>query len=422
MAVVGATMLVGALVMLAFVDKSLSAQAADAAEIRAGEVVATEGSLKAEAQVLDPTEEFVQVLRDGQVVASSENVSGLPLLASPSTGEHIRLDDVPFTNAPFIVASAAQGDLVAVVGRNIDDEVDAAATVRKALLFGVPLLLLVVGVVTWWIVGRTLRPVEDIRKEVEQISAREMSRRVPTAPGSDEITRLAATMNRMLDRLQTSQVRQRQLVSDASHELRSPVAAIRQHAEVADTHPNATNVEELASAVLIETERLQRLVEDLLLLARLDEGAENDATEIDLDDLVLAEANRLRRMTTADVDTTNVEAGRVRGDAVALERMTRNLAENAKRYSRRHIALGLSEENGQVLLSVEDDGPGIPAEDRERVLQRFVRLDESRGRKTGGVGLGLAIVREVAESHGGSCALGESRLGGLRVEIRLPTD
>ena len=413
-------MLVGSLAMLAFVERSLTAQAADGAEVRAAELIAPPAPPSGVIDVIDPTEEFVQVLRDGEIVAASENVQGLAPLASPSSGEHIRLNDVPFTNAPFIVAAAAHGDLTAIVGRNIDDEVDARNTVRKALLLGGPLLLAVVGAVTWRIVGRALRPVEDIRGEVERISARELDRRVPNVPGDDEIARLAATMNHMLDRLQTSQERQRRLVSDASHELRSPVAAIRQHAEVAGRHPEAMRVDELATAVLDETDRLQGLLEDLLVLARLDEGGGSAAAEVDLDDIVLREAARLRQMTTIVVDTSGVAAGRVYGSVAALERVVRNLTENAARYARERIAVGLAQADGCVIITVEDDGPGVAPPDRERVFERFVRLDESRGRGTGGAGLGLAIVREVAASHGGKATLGESPLGGLRVEVRLP--
>jgi signal transduction histidine kinase len=239
-------------------------------------------------------------------------------------------------------------------------------------------------------------------------------------PGDDEVARLAATMNRMLDRLQRSQDRQRRLVSDASHELRSPVAAIRQHAEVAGRHPDTTHVDELAAAVLDETDRLQALVEDLLVLARLDEGDGTVAAEVDLDDIMVAEAARLRRMTTIDVDASGVGAGRVRGGAAALERVVRNLTENSARYAHARIALGLVQADGRVILTVEDDGPGIAPEDHRRVLERFVRLDDSRGRGTGGAGLGLAIVREVVVSHGGEVTLGEGSLGGLRVEILLP--
>jgi signal transduction histidine kinase len=177
---------------------------------------------------------------------------------------------------------------------------------------------------------------------------------------------------------------------------------------------------EVASAVLAETERLQELVEDLLLLARLDEGAVPVATEVDLDDLVLAEAARIRATASVDVDTSAVEASRILGNAGQLERVVRNLAQNASRYARTRLALGVGQRDGQVTLTVDDDGPGIDPSDRERVLERFVRSDESRGRVSGGAGLGLAIVHEVARTHGGDVVLSESPLGGLRAEVHLP--
>jgi len=418
--VVGVALGAASIAMLEFVESSLTAQVADAADLRAVEIARTAPPADGLIRVIDPSEEFVQVLRDGSVVAASANAQGLPLLAEPGVDEHVRLDSVPFTSGPFIVVAAIRDGGTVVVGRNIDDEVEARETVGRALVAGVPLVLLLVGIVTWWMTGRALRPVEDIREEVEHISARELERRVPDVPGDDEIARLAATMNRMLDRLQGSVERQRRFVSDASHELRSPVAAIRQHAEVAETHPTAIRSEELAGDVLAETDRLQALVEDLLLLARLDEGAALTAAEVDLDDLALVEAARLRSLSTLEVDATGVGAGRVRGNRAALDRMVRNLSENAAGHARTRLAFGVHQSDGQVVLTVDDDGPGIAVVDRERVLERFVRLDESRGRGTGGSGLGLAIVREVARSHGGNAVLGDSSLGGLRAEVRLP--
>jgi signal transduction histidine kinase len=215
--------------------------------------------------------------------------------------------------------------------------------------------------------------------------------------------------------------RQQRFVADAAHELRSPVASVRQHAEVASAHPETTDLNELATTVGAEGVRLQALVDDLLLLARLDEGrtiAGRD--EIDLDDLVLAEAERLRAGTTDDIRTNDVSAARVRGDARSLERLVRNLGDNAARHATT-VAFGLAAQNGHVIFTVDDDGLGIPPAERARVFERFVRLDESRGRTEGGTGLGLAIAREVARAHGGDVALTDSPLGGLRAEVRLPT-
>jgi signal transduction histidine kinase len=216
--------------------------------------------------------------------------------------------------------------------------------------------------------------------------------------------------------------RLRRFVADAAHELRSPVASIRQHAEVASAHPETTDVRELAGTVVHEGVRLQDLVDDLLLLARLDESASPIAREeVDLDDVALAEAARLRATTGLQIDTSSVGAGRVRGDAKYLERSVRNLGENAVRHAKSRVALSVAEEDGHVSLLVDDDGPGIPLEERDRVFQRFERLDDARARDTGGSGLGLAIVREVVEAHGGEVALSEGPLGGLRAELRFPT-
>jgi len=223
----------------------------------------------------------------------------------------------------------------------------------------------------------------------------------------------------MLDRLERGQERQRRFISDASHELRSPVAAIRQHAEVAVEHPDTTNLEELAGVVLAEDTRLQGLVDDLLLLARLGENLRpTRSEEVDLDDVVLAEAGRLRGTTPLAVDTRGVSTARIVGRRADLERIVRNLTENALHHARARIWLGVGTSDGTVALTVDDDGPGIPSADRERALERFVRLDGARGRATGGTGLGLSIVREVALAHGG--VLGRSPQGGLRAEVRFP--
>jgi signal transduction histidine kinase len=273
---------------------------------------------------------------------------------------------------------------------------------------------------TWWIVGRTLRPVEDIRLEVEQISTSELSRRVPVPAGKDEIGRLAATMNRMLGRLESGHDRQRRFVSDASHELRSPVASIRQHAEVARAHADAMPPRDLADAVLLEVERLQGLVDDLLVLAQIDEGVPQASIDVDVDDLVLAEVARLRAATSLDVDARAISAARVRGDRTRLERVVRNLGDNAARHARARVALSVGQRDGVVVVVIDDDGPGIPEDDRARVFERFVRRDEARTRGDGGAGLGLAIVRDVVDRHGGTVALSDSDLGGLRAEVTLP--
>jgi signal transduction histidine kinase len=225
----------------------------------------------------------------------------------------------------------------------------------------------------------------------------------------------------MLDRLERSSARQRRFTADASHELRSPVASIRQHAEVALAHPGRTTTEELAETVLAEDLRVQRLVEDLLLLARADERTlELKRRPVDLDDLLFEEARRLRQTTGLRVDTAAVSARRVVGDETSLQRVVRNVVDNAARHARSSVALTLGAVDGTAVVAVEDDGAGIPESERERVLERFVRLDEARARDGGGAGLGLAIVAELVTAHGGRVDIGSSPIGGARVEVRLP--
>lgn len=426
LAVVGIALVLASIATATFVERSLTTAEGDQAVVRAREVVRLVVTSGSAIPVSGPDDEYVQVLERRTVLASSANVTGMKALTAPAPSQRVRLDSVPFTDGPFIAVGVRMetpaGVRTVVVGRSIDDAVDARRTVTRALLIGAPGLLALIGAVIWWVLGRALRPVDDMREEVDRIWTRELHRRVPSPPGDDEIGRLATTMNRMLDRLERGSTRQRQFVSDASHELRSPVASIRQYAEVAKEHPDAVDVTELAEVMLEEDARMQRLVDDLLLLAKLDEGSQSRANEeVDLDDVVFAEAARIRATTSLSVDTHGVTAGRVLGDRDHLERLVRNITENAMRHANERMALGLSELDGEVLLSVDDDGPGIPEEERDRVFERFVRSDGARGRSTGGTGLGLSIAREVAVAHRGTVTLHDSALGGVRVELRFPS-
>jgi signal transduction histidine kinase len=417
--VVGVAMCAASVALVWFVGASLTSQVRSLAEARAAEV-----ANGAEPTVVDPEEEFVQVLDgSGRIVSASPNVGGRVVVASVPAGGEAWIGTVPGVEGPFlVVAGAAPDGRTVLVGRSMDDVNEARGAVVAGLAIGVPILLALVGAVTWTLVGRALRPVDVMRAEAERISERALDRRLPDPGSDDEVGRLARTLNRMLTGLEAAQVRQRRFVSDASHELRSPVAAIRQHAEVARTHPDAIDGEHLARAVLEEELRLEGLIDDLLLLTRLDEGAlpvRDD--EVDLDDLAMREAARLRRIGEVEVDARGVQAARVSGSGPQLERVLRNLGDNAVRHARREIALGVAERDGQVVLTVDDDGPGIDEADRERAFGRFVRLDEGRAREAGGTGLGLAIVREIVAAHGGEVEMGDSPLGGLHVEVRLPT-
>jgi signal transduction histidine kinase len=376
-------------------------------------------------EVAGSDEQLVQVMTPaGAVVASSSNIAGEPAVARLAPGQSARVI-TPLDNDPFVAvaesAQTADGQRIVVVGRALVDVLDTTTVLTQLLIIGVPVMVAVVGLTTWFAVGRALAPVEAIRREVDEISAAQLHRRVPQPKADDEIGRLAATMNLMLERLEAARNSQRRFVSDASHELRSPITTIRQYAEVALAHPDRMTAQELADVVLAEQTRMQGLVEDLLLLARADERVPPSRAPVDLDDLAFEEGHRLRATTSKRVDTSGVGAARVQGDADALHRVVRNLGENAARHASSRVDIALTDLGDDVVLTVDDDGPGIPDAERERVLQRFVRLDEARSRDDGGSGLGLAIVDEVARAHGGSVSISQSPLGGARIEVRLPT-
>lgn len=306
------------------------------------------------------------------------------------------------------------------VAVSTEEVADSTAALVPLLGIGLPVLLLVVAGTTWVVTGRALRPVERMRAEVAGISDDRLDRRVPVPGSRDEVHRLALTMNEMLGRLESSRERQQRFVSDASHELRSPLASIRQTAEVAQAHPGALPEGELAEAVLEEGLRMQRIVEQMLVLTRADERGVRPREEVDLDDLALAQARRVAREGLR-VDTRGVAPARVLGDSAALTQVVRNLVDNAARHADATVAVGLVEQTGGAVLFVDDDGAGVPPEERERVFERFVRLDESRSRDAGGSGLGLAIVREIVRAHGGEAHVEDSPLGGARFVVRLPS-
>jgi signal transduction histidine kinase len=304
---------------------------------------------------------------------------------------------------------------------NSDERVESPTrSVALSVSVAFPLLLAMAGVLAWILTGAALRPVEAIRAEVADLSAGDLHRRVPEPHTNDEIARLARTMNAMLDRLEQSAHQQRQFVSDASHELRSPIASVLAQVEVAAANPTTSDWPAVAAGVADEATRLWRIVDDLLLLARSDEGEFVVRKEpVDLDEVVLAESVRLRAHDRVTFDLSGVSAGRVLGDREQLRRLVRNLVDNAERHARSTVSLGVSRTNGRVELAVADDGPGIAPEDRERVFERFARLEESRDRPTGGTGLGLAIVGEIASVHGGTVSLSDGEPGAQFV-VSLP--
>ncbi len=329
-------------------------------------------------------------------------------------------DDYRF--AEVHVEVAGRGQLTVYAGAPLSAEQSAVRTALTVMLIGFPLLLAVVAGVTWLVTRRALRPVEGIRSEMAAITASEdLARRVPVPDTHDEVARLALTMNETLAALQTSVERQRSFVADASHELRSPIASLRTQLEVAAAHPELLDLD----GAVKDTVRLQDLAADLLLLARLDAGerpgsafsrgaTSGPPARFDLGALAREQAEGRVGVT---VDAQGVE---VAGSRAQVGRVLTNLLDNARRHARSEVTVTVRREGDRAVVAVADDGDGVAEADRERIFERFVRLDEALSRDDGGAGLGLAIARDVAVRHGGTLTVSRGPAGGALFELRLP--
>ena len=384
---------------------------------------------------------LVQVLLNGRVIGASRALRHLPPLwhaGDPAIGPvSDSLDeigrDVNVVSVP-VVTAGVKGNVVVVASMQQFDH--TVADVQRLLEIGTPMLLAVVGLICWLIVGRALRPIEMMRREVSEVATVRLAtshHRVAEPANDDEVGRLARTLNSMLARMEASTERERRFVSDASHELRSPIANIRTELEVALHRPDRADWWQVAQEVLGQNERMEQLVAGLLLLARSDEGSLIEATE-PTDLAAVAEA------VVADapagppqVRLVIVDRALVRVPAVYAERMVANLVDNARRFATANVTVTIStatvsspetpapgENNVPVAtLKVADDGPGVPEADRQRIFERFVRLDAARDRGEGGFGLGLAIVADLSRFYGGSIEVGSGRPGAEFV-LRLP--
>ncbi|SCL49567.1 Signal transduction histidine kinase [Micromonospora citrea] len=326
-----------------------------------------------------------------------------------------------------VPAGTAADPLTVLVARSLADARHSTHVVRTILLVSFPPLVAVLAAVAWRVVGATLRPVETLRRGAEEITGRDGAGRLPVPASQDEIHRLAVTLNGMLGRLESARDRQRAFVADAAHELRSPLTNMRTELEVARRLADRTDWTAVTANLLADTERLSRLVDDLLLLARLDERPPARATgPVELGALLASVAARYPSPPVR----LDAPAGPLwtEGDPDELRRILANLVDNAVRHARAEVVLAAGREDGAAayhLVTVTDDGPGIPAADRERVFGRFTRLDDARARDDGGAGLGLAIVRELVRRAGGRVELTDAHPGrdggpGLRVRLALP--
>ena len=430
--VVGVALAVAAVALLLTLQHSLVRSGDDAAVARARDLLTLAGESALPPTVTAPGEDdVVQVLDSrGGVVSASDNLRGRGPIATfrpDGADPAVRtLHDVAdgaereSYRVWAVQADAVQGPLVVYVGTSLEQVSEATSLLRTTMSLGLPLMLLLVVGTTWLLLGRALRPVEAIRSQVAVISGTALERRVPVPRSDDEVGRLAHTMNAMLDRLESASRRQREFVADASHELQSPLASFRTQLEVSLAHPASTDWLATAVELLADSDRMERLVADLLYLARTDAVPPQPTKGlVDLDDIVLDEANRARSHSRVRIDTAGVSAAPVRGGGDELRRMTRNLLDNAVRHARQVVRVELRATTEQVVLTVEDDGPGVPAEQAEKMFERFVRLEDARGHEHGGTGLGLAIVQAIAVRHQGGVAL-ESAGAGARLVVRLP--
>jgi signal transduction histidine kinase len=312
------------------------------------------------------------------------------------------------------------GPVTVLVGADREPVEDVIMTVATLLAIGGPIVIALVAFGTYRLVGAALQPVERIRARVSSMTHSKLAERIPVPAADDEVTRLAVTMNNMLDRLEASQSAQRRFISDASHELRSPLASITAALDLAHRRPDLLDQSLIDDSLLPEAQRMHSLVEDLLLLARADErSGRNIKIDVDLDDIVLAEAERVRSLTHLKV-IADVKPARASGDPSALSRLVRNLVDNAVRHAHDGIRLECAAVGGSARVLVSDDGPGVPAADRQRVFGRFVRLDTPRDRAAGGAGLGLSIVAQIIEAHHGTVSVDDSPSGGARFVVDLP--
>lgn len=427
--VIGAVALVGVVrvTMTNAIEQSVTQRVQDAAaQVASDDVDAV--SAMAGASPGDTT--VVQVISAaGTVLVASPSIQGESPITDtrPPQDGTVALQELPLSfvdGDPYLVAvmasGSAQGPVTVAAAQSLVPVHRVTSTIVIALLVVGPLLLSAVGAVTWIAVGRSLAGVDRIRRRVDEIDASDLHERVPVPPAKDEIERLAVTMNRMLGRLEHAMARQREFVGDASHELKTPLATMRASLDVAE---RSGGVSSDAQRVLSEeVDRMTTLVSDLLTLAKADEGSGGRRVEVDLDDVVTAEVATCARLRPELSVRVAGEPVRVLGDPGLLARAVRNLVENAVRFARAHVVVTVGVRGGQAMIVVQDDGPGIPMADRERVLERFVRLDEHRARQEGGTGLGLAIAAEVVRVHGGSIAISDAPLGGAQVSLLLPIE
>jgi signal transduction histidine kinase len=368
-----------------------------------------------------PTDLYVQfVAADGHVAGAGTAAQGLPPLATPAAGAG---PTIGATTAGDVGAVRVLSEPVAtnpamtlVLARSSQNVVDVHDTLLRLLTELVVVGSIVLSALIWLVVGRALRPVEAMRRRVDGLGDRDLSARLERPGTGDELDRLAGTLNDLLSRLEEAVAREHRFVADASHELRTPITAVRTLLETEAGDPGLVVL--TRADALAQLDQLQDLVEELLVLARLDAAPEAPDRPVDLDELVLGQARQLQRSTHLRIDTSRVSGGQVAGRDTDLGRLVENLTSNASRYARSTLALTVHQFGDTVELIVDDDGPGVPVADRARIFERFDTVDDARAGR--GAGLGLSIAAAIVAAHHGTIRVGDAPGGGARFEVHLP--
>jgi two-component system OmpR family sensor kinase len=327
-----------------------------------------------------------------------------------------------------LLASSVQANgrrLIVVVGTSTDDREEALRTLATLLWLGGAGALLLASLAGYAAVTASLRPVEAIRRQAEEISAADLAQRLPVPAADDELRRLGETLNQMLARLETALERERAFVDDASHELRTPLTLHRAELEVALRHAESpAELRDAISSAIEEVDRLSQLAEDLLVLARAGKGRlAVQRRRVEVEPLMASVRDRFRTRAEASgylIELEPADGLAVDADRLRLEQALSNLLDNALRHGSGPIRLSATRAGSRVQLHVRDAGEGFAAEFLPRAFERFSRADEAR--TSGGTGLGLAIVEAIAAAHGGSVGAANNDGGGADVWIELPID
>ena len=376
-------------------------------------------------------EGYVQILDvTGHVVATSGTklpvdraqvrrvLAGVEDIGWVGRDERLRLLSRPVITASGKIVGVIQ---VAQSARFVDS---ALGEVRTLIGVGTAVTLLAAVSIGWLLIGRALRPVSELTSAADHIVATgRLDARIVQDGSTDEVGTLVRSFNLMVSRLERSFTQQRQLLADTSHELRNPLTAIRANLEIIEGMDGSDELYEVAGEARAEVLRMTRLVSDLLLLGQGDAAQAIERKIVDLAPLVERVAERALMVSPGhEIEARAVESVRVVGDADRLYQAIWNLVENALRYALAsgRVRLSLQRRNGEAVIRVQDDGPGIAPEHQARVFERFYRVDPARSRRSGGAGLGLAIVRWVAEAHGGRVTLASQPGQGSVFEIALP--